>query len=368
VDLPRKHIVSTSLRTADADVIVLRVSEQRRLVFKPTLVENTAEPEASVRGTFIYQRKRRADEWEDADTIPLSSLKSGEGYKLELSSAELRHLGLEVRALYQLMRRRDGQTPVGARTYVEVDGDDVAEQVLELLSSGQGKYLLQTLAEWLGGQSKADLVQAIADIGSSEPLLNFDAALGAARLQSFLAEGQAHLESDDESYWQALLRREAWVISQVYACPFVILRDQAYVGGKDIGNSGGSVIDFAFRNALSRNVLLVEIKTPATALLAPREYRNEVFGPSRDLSGATMQLLHGRRTLMEEHLNLTRREPDEFRVFNPRALLIIGTLPQDDAHCRCFETYRNSLRDLEIITFDELIEKVRLLLNILERQ
>src|SRR5215471_2062637 len=80
---------STSSHTAECTPVVLRESDRVRLVFVPTLVNNPTQPNAAVRGHFVYQRKSRKAEWEPVPTVPLSSLKSGEGYKLELHSEEL---------------------------------------------------------------------------------------------------------------------------------------------------------------------------------------------------------------------------------------------------------------------------------------
>src|SRR4051794_15293493 len=66
--------------------IVLRESPDgtRRLVFYATIVDR---PD-SLRGCFVYQRKPKGDEWQDVRDIPMSSLKSGEGYAIQLRSSE----------------------------------------------------------------------------------------------------------------------------------------------------------------------------------------------------------------------------------------------------------------------------------------
>jgi hypothetical protein len=58
----------------------LRLTDSVRLVFKPQLLENPSERAASVNGIFCYQRKRRSEDWEDVDSIQLSSLRAGEAY------------------------------------------------------------------------------------------------------------------------------------------------------------------------------------------------------------------------------------------------------------------------------------------------
>ncbi len=357
------RVTSTSLNSATVTPIILRKSDQVRLVFKAVLVNNDQEPSATVNGTFCYQRKRRADVWEDVQTVPLSTLKAGEGVKLDIHSGELLKLFKGLQILYETVAR-DG-LPGGTHTYIQADRGTVLADVAELLSSGAAADVLKVFVEW-AKTTQVTLASAF-DSLDTQTLLNFDAAIGVAKLEKFLAEARANLGNDDESYWQALLKKQSWILSQLYASPMVILREQAYVGGKTIDNRGGSIVDYMFRNALSNNSLLVELKTPATALLTTTTYRNEVYGPSKELGGATQQLLHARQTLQEDYLNLTRRDPGKFNIFGTRSLLVIGTMPsvEDEAKLRSFEIYRNAHRGLEIVTFDELITKGGLLLEAL---
>lgn len=360
-------IASTSLSTADVDPIVLRDTGQVRLIFKPTLVENRTDPTASVRGIFSYQRKRKADQWQDIETIPLNSIKSGEGYKLELKSAETLQLFNRLKELYDYIEAHGG-TPMGTHQYVRVENGPILDQVLSLLEAGEIVQLLEVFLKWAQGDDKRRLASALESVDAAG-LINFDAAIGAARLHQFLTEAKSNLGNPTECFWQDLLVRNSWVISQVYAFPLVIIREQAYVGGKGIDNAGGTVVDYLYRNSLTWNAVLVEIKTPETDLLTSSDYRNGVYGPSKELGGATQQLLHARQTLQDNFTQLIRDRPDEFNVFSPRALLIIGRLPkeQDATRRRSFETYRNNVRALEIVTFDELLEKVQVLLQVLEQ-
>jgi hypothetical protein len=356
------NVVSTSLNSAEVTPIVLRQTDTVRLVFKPTLVNNDQLPAASVHGLFCYQRKRRADEWTDVSAISLSALHAGEGVKLDIKSSELLKLHRGLDTLYTTVAR-DG-VPTGVHTYIRADEGTVLADIAEMLDSGGADTVLQAFTQWLR-ESESGLTVRLRNV-DGQTLVNFDAAVGAARLQQFVDEATANADNADEPFWQSLLRREPWVISQLYACPFVIIQDQAYVGGKSIQNRGGSIVDYMYTNALTENSLIVEIKTPATRLLTQYEYRNGVYGPSKELGGATQQLLHARQTLQEEYLALVRntRRPG-FNIFATRALLIVGSMPQDDIRRRSFEIYRNAQRGIEIVTFDEMIHKAKLLLDAL---
>jgi hypothetical protein len=74
---------STSSSTASVNDLLIRDGVVTRIIFRPTLVKNLQNPSACVRGTFVFQKKGINDVWEDIDAKKLSSLKKGEGYKLD---------------------------------------------------------------------------------------------------------------------------------------------------------------------------------------------------------------------------------------------------------------------------------------------
>ncbi len=356
-------VTSTSRQSAVVTPIVLRQTELVRLVFKPQLVNNQRQPAASVDGTFCYQRKRRSEKWEEAEAIQLSSLRAGEGVKLDLKAGEILKLFNGLQVLYDTVER-DG-VPTGKHQYIQADTGSVLADVVRLLRDGRSSELLQTFLAW-ARESRASLAEQFKGL-NDEALVNFDAAIGVAKLSRFLDEATSNLSNGDESYWQNLLKKEPWVISQLYASPMIIVREQAYVGGKSIDNRGGTIVDYMYRNSLSENSLIVELKTPAAPLLTDRTYRNRIHGPSSDLSAATQQVLHARQTLQEQYLSLTTGGHTGFNIFGTRALLVIGTMPTEQEEIRSFEIYRNAQRGVEIVTFDELLAKGRLILDALSR-
>lgn len=110
---------STSARTTECSPIVLREKDRVRLVFLPTLIENPDNPRSSVKGSFVYQRKGKNDEWMPLSTESLAALKKGEGYRLDLHSAELAALGDGLRSLYLLVREQG--LPRGHQVFVRLE-------------------------------------------------------------------------------------------------------------------------------------------------------------------------------------------------------------------------------------------------------
>ncbi|HUJ55841.1 MAG TPA: Shedu immune nuclease family protein [Gaiellaceae bacterium] len=217
-------------------------------------------------------------------------------------------------------------------------------------------------ARWLG-EHPLEAAAALLDVQSGD-LAAFDAVAGIARLQRFVDEWQANRENAREEDWQELLTRESWVLGQLFGAPFVIVRGKAYVGGKTFENLEGRITDFLYKNRLTGNVLIVEIKTPITPLVGT-QYR-QVFPPSHDLAGGITQVLDQRQSLLENYKELGL--PDAGAVpFNPRAVVLIGDLERqeiEDDRRRGFELFRNDLAGVEVVTFDELAAKAEALLEI----
>ena len=148
--------------------------------------------------------------------------------------------------------------------------------MLDILQSTPNESGIFAVLEWVNSQDPSLIAE---HFGSrQDTLLKLDNTLGVARLQSFTERAKSLLTSSHEDDWQQFLKQESWTIGQIYAEPVVAIRDQPYVGGKGIDNRGGSVADFLYRNELSDNCMLVEIKTPTTPLIV-KDYttRNHVF-------------------------------------------------------------------------------------------
>ncbi len=201
---------------------------------------------------------------------------------------------------------------------------------------------------------------------SLDELQQFDAVLGLARLQRFCRELEENAENDDEGYWQNTLNSNGWAIAQVYAVPIMLIDQQVYVGGKRITNRSGNTADFLYENSITENVVLVEIKTPATPLLGAR-YRNNVINVSTDLTGGHLQIMNARRSLIENFSELMSKEGSYRRPLSPNGLLIVGSAVQlrEQDQRASFEMFRNTQRDIDIVTFDELRQKIELMIELL---
>ena len=158
-------------------------------------------------------------------------------------------------------------------------------------------------------------------------------------------------------------------LSQVFAYPVIVVEEKAYVGGKNISNKSGNIVDFLAKNAISKNAVLIEIKTPKTDLLG-RQYRGN-FSISAELSGAVVQVANYKSNLQNEYQKLfLGGDVDVGEAFEPTCVVIIGNysreISQSQRKKKSLDLFRSHLKDIDIVTYDELFGKVQLLVDLLE--
>lgn len=168
-----------------------------------------------------------------------------------------------------------------------------------------------------------------------------------------------------EPQWQKLFEANPFILDMAFNVPVLLLQGQAHVGGKKLTGAGETITDFLFANALTGNVAVLEIKTPDTPLLGKTEYRGEVYGPSSHLVGGVTQVLDQVNRLQSDIFRLKDLNREHrMESFGVRGVLVAGVIP-DAARKRSFELYRNALAGVSVITFDELLAKLKSLRRLL---
>ncbi len=172
-----------------------------------------------------------------------------------------------------------------------------------------------------------------------------------------------------EKKWQAFLNIHNWIFSYIFSFPIILFQDEAYVGGKNISNSNGKVTDFLVKNDLTDNVAFIEIKTHKSLLMKKgKAYRgNDVYGMSTDLSGAVSQVLNQRDNFQKHYATIKMDSDEPFESFNSKCVVLMGQIKQlNGKQERPFELVRSNSKDVEIITFDELLAKIENIQKLIE--
>lgn len=204
-----------------------------------------------------------------------------------------------------------------------------------------------------------------------EELRNLEQSVGLAKLDKTLGFWDQNKNNRQEEIWHQFFRENPWILSQLFASPVVIFEDKAYAGGKGIDNTGGKIADFIYKNELSQNIAIIEIKTPMTKLISKDKYRESIYPVHADVIGGMTQLLSQKGDLLKNYYSLARNSKEKFETINPKCILVIGTLAELTSnenidYLTSFEHYRNNIdSSLTIITFDEVFKKLELLDSIL---
>lgn len=193
--------------------------------------------------------------------------------------------------------------------------------------------------------------------------------------------GQPGLSEDD---WQQFFERNQWIFGYGLSYVFTTGLDgenlQATIRGASLINSGKRPDAVMKTRAAISALCLVEIKKHTERLLKQSQYRSGTWAPTTELSGAVAQTQENVRVALDE-LGVHHRFTDddgnptgeELTAVQPRSYLVIGHLDEfqtdrgvNEARYRSFEDYRRNLRQPEILTFDELYERARFIVEAAE--
>ncbi len=185
----------------------------------------------------------------------------------------------------------------------------------------------------------------------------------------------------DESLWQKFFEKNQWIfgygLNYLYVSGFEDRKLEQIVQGSDLLNKGKRVDALMMTKGVISSLCFVEIKTHKTKLLSDSAYRPGCWAPSTELCGAVAQVqttvVLATRNLYEYIKPVTSDgDPTGEEVFNykPKAFIVIGNLDEfvtphgiNKEKLRSFELYRNSINDVDILTFDELFERSRFIVE-----
>lgn len=158
----------------------------------------------------------------------------------------------------------------------------------------------------------------------------------------------------NENKWQIFFNKNANILSLITGCPVVKISDQASVGGKKIDGTSEKIADFLVKNSINNNVALIEIKKPSTKIIKSSPYRNNVYNVADEIIGGITQVLDQKYQLNKHALSIKDNSKIVFETYNINCFLVAGKMPDEEEQKKSFELFRSNLKDVKIITFDEL--------------
>ena len=256
------------------------------------------------------------------------------------------------------------------------------EQVDNLLfTDSQTKQLIQKNPEIIKSFIKHELTDSdITAVGyRKKELEKFRRLL--QEEQYFNEELEKIDNKSKEALWQRFFERNTWIfgygLNYIFSTTLEGKKLEQVVSGFTFNSSGKRVDGLLKTKGLISSLCFVEIKRHDTKLIYSKEYRPDCWNVSRELSGAVSQIQKTvQRTIKElptqNRLNDKEGNPTGETVFlyKPKSYLIIGTLAEfvteygiNESKFSSFELFRQNIISPEVITFDELYERAKYLIN-----
>ncbi len=142
----------------------------------------------------------------------------------------------------------------------------------------------------------------------------------------------------------------------------MLVKDEAYVGGKNLSNQNGKVTDFLVKNSITDNVAFLEIKTHQAKLIGTKiAYRGkDVFAMGKDVTGGIAQVLDQRDNFQKEFYQHKVKSKVSIESINSKCVVLMGTINNlKPGELKSFELFRSNSKDVELITFDELLRNLK---------
>lgn len=201
---------------------------------------------------------------------------------------------------------------------------------------------------------------------------------------TFFEAERASLGKGPEALWQDFFESAPWIfgygLSLVWHDSIADGKLERITTGANIWDGAGKRIDALMRSrAVISTLLFCEIKRHDTELLAATRYREpDVWVASRELVGGVAQLQKTVRKAIREFKRQVESHTEDdgtptgldFSTTRPRQVLVIGDLAEFKAEhgtngekVESFELFRRSSSDVEVVTFDELYERARFIVE-----
>lgn len=175
-----------------------------------------------------------------------------------------------------------------------------------------------------------------------------------------------------ELEWQLFFKQNSWIFGYGLDYKFLsILQREASVSSTDLDGKNEVKLDYLLGN--KNFTVIVELKRPDTPLFEKDKNRSESWKLSKDLTYAVSQILSQKAEweIKDQTDQFDENgEKIEQNTIDPKTILIIGNTEQfkgstktDLIKKKTFELYRRNSKNIEIVTYDELLERAQFIVN-----
>jgi hypothetical protein len=256
--------------------------------------------------------------------------------------------------------------------------DEVLREII--LDQGQARRIFAKNSElFLQLAQQEDIARDVVAVGyRRKEVRRFESLL---HDENYFASERERLKCGPEDVWQKFFEANEWIFGYGLSYLFLSKLDEGkleqIVRGRDLTAAGKRSDALMKTRGIISSLCFVEIKRHDTPLLGSAQYRPDAWPPSAELAGGVSQVqatVHaaieslGHKLMPRDHMG----DPTGEVLFNiePRSCLVVGSLEQFQAASgtnvpkfRSFELYRRHTWRPEIITFDELLERARFIVD-----
>ena len=186
--------------------------------------------------------------------------------------------------------------------------------------------------------------------------------------RQMLSSPEQHTEPD----WQRFLQNNEWILGYGLRYKYLsILQRECHVSGTDLDGKNSVISDFLLSD--NRFTKIVELKRPDTPLFKLGRNRSESWQLSTELTDAVSQILCQKANWeLESHKDCYTQDGQKIRetTCDVDCILLIGNSSQfegDDKESsikkNTIELYRRNMRNIEILFFDELLERAQFIVK-----
>ena len=352
-DTERKRQVRMVLEEGDQlrlgeieGALCLRLTGTKR---KTQVTAIVTQDEKAIRRITLQTFKSRAGDWIEAIDKDEFTFRAEEFERLLRFLRQIEFIDFSNESNFQI---EDISTRAGPKAIIDASDRSIVDRV-KAMSDTQRSTLLNSL---------------------QPSLTNEEINLLLGRKKG-LDEFECHIIDNawDEKAWQDFFDRNQWVFG--YGLDYRVMKTfdrEMTIGAGGTDNQNKPVIDFLM--TFKDYTVLVEIKTPTTDIFkARRGGRAGTWDFSPNFVSAISQIVEQKAEWLSfaqtgDHFNKLGNEKLAARTRNAKSILVIGSTEEfsrsgnaRDASIMSdtFELFRREHQSIDILTFDELLERAR---------
>lgn len=266
------------------------------------------------------------------------------------------------------------ENPDSYDSLVKIGGVDFFRLISQAANeNGQSVNVLSELIAVLGektGEDRIEILNSIRSLNLSKS--DLDLLSGRKEGLEVFQNELGHSTGWKEADWQKYFECNTWIFGYGLSYKFLkILNREAHVSNTNVTGNHDVIGDFLLADNCF--TVLVELKRPDTPLFEDDVNRSGSWKLSTDLTYAVSQILEQKAVWQ------IKSQTQQFdktgalikqKTFDPKSILIIGHSEQfggtsqvQQIKAKTFELYRRNLKDIEILTYDELCDRADFIVN-----